>query len=111
MTEQQEQQPINKVVVTPEDAKAAFEFWNQFNIPPMDGLKEAFERFQNNPTFENQDHLKMMVTKAIATTDHECFKDETFKKVAEECAEVSYHMEFQRNLEETIGVTEEEIKK
>lgn len=99
-----------KVVVTPDDAKAAFEFWHQFNVEPMPGLKEAFEKFQNDPTYENQQHLKLMVCKAIATTDHECFKDETFQKVAEECGEVAYDMEFDRNFEEVVAVPAEEVK-
>lgn len=101
-------QPVEKkVVVTPEDSKAAFEFWNQFNVPPMPGLKEAFEKFQREPTYDNQEYLKLMVCKAIATTDHECFKDETFLKVAEECAEVTYDMEFDRNFVEVVGIDEE----
>lgn len=102
-----EEQVESKVIVTPEDAKAAFEFWHQFNVPPMAGLKEAFEKFQATPTFENQEHLKLMVCKAIATTDHECFKDETFQKVAEECNEVAYDMAFERDFEETVAVDEE----
>lgn len=102
MTEQVVQE--NKVVVTPEDAKAAFEFWHQFQVPVMPGLKEAFEKFQADPTFDNQQHLKLMVCKAVATTEHDCFKDETFKKVAEECAEVAYDMEFDRDFEEAVAV-------
>lgn len=105
------EQPAEKrVVVTAEDSKAAFEFWNQFNIPVMPGLKEAFDKFQAEPTYENQDHLKLMVCKAIATTEHECFKDETFQKVVEECAEVSYDMAFDRDFEETVAVIEEDKK-
>lgn len=99
--------PENKVVVTPDDAKAAFEFWNQFDVPPMPGLKEAFDKFCAEPTFPNQEHLKLMVCKAISQTDHQCFKDETFAKVAEECSEVSYDMEFDRNFEEVVAVDEE----
>jgi hypothetical protein len=92
-----------KVVVTPEDAAAAFEFWKQFNIPPMPGLPEAFDAFCKNPTFENQENLKYMVCKAIATTQHECFTEESFAKVAEECAETAYELGFKRDFESTIG--------
>lgn len=92
-----------KVVVTAEDAAAAFEFWKQFNIPPMPGLQDAFDAFCKNPTFDNQEHLKYMVCKAIATTDHECFTEESFTKVAEECAETAYELGFKRDFENTIG--------
>lgn len=111
MSETPNKQQEQKVVVTPEDAKAAFEFWHQFNVPVMPGLKEAFEDFQKNPTFANQEYLKLMVCKAIATTDHECFKDETFQKVSEECGEVAYHMEFDRQLENTLAVDQSEENK
>lgn len=97
----------NKVVVTPEDAKAAFEFWHQFNVPVMPGLQEAFDKFTKEPTFENQNYLKLMLCKAIATTDHECFKDETFQKVAEECSDIAYSMAFDRDFEEAVTVSEE----
>lgn len=99
-----------KVVITPEDAKAAFQFWKEFDVPVMAGLQEAFEAFQANPTLENQERLKYFVTTAVATTDHECFKDETFAKVAEECAAVSYNMQFDQQFEETVTVTEEGSK-
>lgn len=97
------QQNEEKVVITPEDAMAAFEFWKQFDIPVMPGLSEAFDAFCKNPTVENQNNLKYLVCKAIATTDHECFTEETFKKVGEECGEVAYELGFSRDLENTIG--------
>lgn len=97
-------EPENKVVITAEDAKAAFQFWKEFDVPVMDGLKEAFDAFQADPTYRNQQRLKLMVTKAVATTDHECFKDETFQKVAEECAAVSYDMQFDQQFEEEVAV-------
>lgn len=96
-------EPEKKVVITPEDAKAAMEFWTHFNVPFMPGLKEAFEAFINEPTYENQQYLKYISTKAIATTDHEAFKDETFQEVAAECGDVSYEMEFDREFEQVIG--------
>jgi hypothetical protein len=96
-------QQQRKVVITPEDATAAFEFWKQFNITPIPGLAEAFDAFCNQPTFENQENLKYMVCKAIATTQHECFTEENFAKVAEECAETAYEMGFKRDFENTIG--------
>jgi len=94
---------LKEVVISPDDAKAAFEFWPQFNVPPMEGLKEAFQQFQNDPTLENQNYLKYMVTKAIATTQHEAFLDPTFEKVRSECADVSYEMAFDRDFQNIIG--------
>lgn len=93
----------DKVVITPDDAMAAFEFWKQFDIPVMAGLSEAFDQFCKNPSVETQTNLKYLVCKAIATTDHECFTDDTFKKVAEECAECAYELGFEKDFENTVG--------
>lgn len=95
-----------KLVITPEDAKAAFEFWDQFEVPVMPGLREAFEKFQTEPTVENQEYLKFMICKAVSTTDHEAFKEETFVKVVEECAEVAYDMGFNREFEKLVTTEE-----
>ncbi len=96
-----------EVVVTPEDCAAAFDFWKHFNVPVMPGLGEAFKTFMDDPTVENQDRLKHMVTKAIAETKHEAFEDPLFTRIREECADVSYAMEFDRQLEEALTKNEE----
>lgn len=105
MSEQKDKVEENpkKVVITPDDAKAAFEFWNQYEVPVMPGLKEAFDKFCGDPTYENQEHLKYMVTKAVSTTDHEAFKDETFSKITEQCGETAYDMGFERDFVEVVG--------
>lgn len=107
MTKENElQEAEKKVAITPDDAKAAMAFWDHFNVPFMPGLKEAFETFMATPTYENQQYLKYMSCKAIATTDHEAFKDETFKDVASECSDISYNMEFDRELEQALSEKE-----
>lgn len=106
--EEQTAEDKRKVVISPEDCRAALEFWKHFDIPVPEGLKKAFDTFCTDPTFENQEEVKYFVTTAISSSDHQAFKDEMFSKVREECAQVSYDMAFNRELEETL--TTEEVR-
>jgi hypothetical protein len=101
------QENDKKVLISPDDAKAAFQFFPEFGIPEMPGLKEAFDRFIASPTVENQDYLKYMLTKAISTTDHESFTDPSFKPIREECSRVAYEMGFDHDFEEVVGEEKE----
>jgi len=103
MSNENQNENEKKVVITPDDAKAAFEFWNQYDVPVIPGLKEAFDRFCTSPTFDNQEALKYLVMKSIVTTDHEAFKDESFKPVLSECRDVYYEMNFEKDFENIIG--------
>lgn len=93
-----------KVVISPEDVNAALDFWRHFNIPITPGLLAAFTNFSTDISFENQELVKFEVCKAISETDHEAFKDDMFSKIVEECAGVTYEMQFDKDLEETVAV-------
>lgn len=95
-----------KIVITKEDVQSAMEFWKHFNIPVKPELKQAFDRFCENPTFENQEAIKFFVTTDISTNEHPAFKDEMFDKIREECEKVSYEMAFSRDLENVLVVEE-----
>ena len=100
-------QEVNrKVVITPEDVAGAAEFWPQFEVPLPPDLKLAFDRFCAEPTLANQDELKLQLTKAVATTDHDAFNDEMFKEIVEECRNVTYDMSFDKTLEEQLTTEE-----
>jgi hypothetical protein len=97
---------VNKVVISPDDCNAALDFWRHFNIPIGVELQTAMDSFAADPSFENQQRVKLEVTKAISTTDHEAFRDDMFKKIVEECATVSYHMQFDKDIEAVLKVEE-----
>ena len=106
MTEKNEnalQEVQKKVVITPEDVSGAAEFWTHFEVPMPKELKDAFETFKNNPSVETQDAVKLQICKAIGYTDHEAFNDEMFKEIVAECRDTVYDMEFDQNLEKTLG--------
>jgi len=109
-TENNSLQEVSRTVaITPEDCSGAAEFWPHFSIPMPPELKEAFAKFAENPSFENQNVVKLQVCKAIGYTDHEAFNDEMFKEIVEECRNVTYDMGFDSALENTLG-TEEDTK-
>lgn len=95
-----------KVVISPEDCNAALDFWRHFNIPIPEQFQKAMDDFSKSPTFENQQAVKLEICRAISTTDHEAFKDELFKKIVEECGNVTFQMQFDRDLEEEVTVKE-----
>ena len=95
------------VVITPEDCIAALDFWRHFNIPIPTALQDAFDSFSKDPVFLNQEKVKLEICRAISETDHEAFKDEMFKKIVEECAGVTFDMQFDKDLEKTLSVEKE----
>lgn len=97
----------NKVVISPEDCNAALDFWRHFDIPIGAGLQAAMDDFAKDPSFENQNKVKLEVCRAISETDHEAFKDEMFKKIAEECSGVTFDMQFDKDFETTVAVKTE----
>jgi hypothetical protein len=93
----------SKVTVTPEECRAALDFWTHFKIPAPQSLVDAIERFSQNPTLENQDIMKLEICKSIAETDHEAFKDQMFQQIVQECAGVSFEMQFDKDVEKTLS--------
>lgn len=93
-----------KIVISPEDCNAALDFWRHFEIPIADPLQAAIDLFAKDPSFENQNLVKLEVCRAISTTEHPAFKDEMFKKIAEECAGVTFDMQFDKDFETTVSV-------
>ncbi len=101
------QEVSRKVVITPEDCSGAADFWTHFEVPMPEELKNAFKRFAENPSIETQDEVKMEVCRAIGYTDHDAFNDEMFKEIVEECRNVTYDMQFDKNLTETLTTSED----
>ena len=87
MSENQEnnalQEVSRKVVITPEDCQGAAEFWTHFEVPMPEELKLAFDTFAADPTFENQDKIRLTIARAIAYTPHDAFRDHDLGHIAE----------------------------
>lgn len=90
------------VLVSGEDCLSALDFWRHFNIEIPANLQAAVDAFSKDPTFENQEKVKLEVCKAISETQHEAFKDEMFSRIVEECAGVTFDMQFDTDLEDTL---------
>ena len=91
------------VAITPDDCGGAADFWTHFEIPMPVELKDAFANFAKDPSYANQQVVKLEICKAIGHTEHEAFKDEMFNEIVEECKNVSYDMGFDNALESTLG--------
>lgn len=96
-----------EVVISPEDCNAALDFWRHFNIPIPAALQSALDDFAASPDFPNQQKVKLEICRAISTTDHEAFKDDMFSKIVEECAGVTFEMQFDKDFESTVTVPED----
>jgi hypothetical protein len=70
-------------------------------------LKAAFEKFEKEPTFENQQEIKLQICRAIGYTEHDAFKDKMFKEIVEECRGVAYNLSFDKSLEATLDKEED----
>ena len=100
-------QEVSKtVVITPEDCSGGADFWTHFEVLMPVELKEAFDRFAKDPSFDNQCSVKLQICKAIGYTEHEAFQDEMFKEIVEECRNITYDMGFDSALESTLGTEE-----
>lgn len=100
------QEVVKKVAINVEDCTGAAEFWKHFNVDMIPELKVAFEKFATDPSFENQQEIKLAVCKAIGYTEHEAFRDEMFKEIVEECKGVVYDLSFDKSLEATLDKEE-----
>jgi hypothetical protein len=106
MSDQQEKKTSiekeQKVVISPEDCNAALDFWRHFNIPIPADFQTALDAFAADPSFINQERVKLEVCRAISTSQHEAFKDDMFSKIVEECEGVSFEMQFDKDFEATV---------
>lgn len=91
-----------KVVISAEDCNAALDFWRHFNIPIPPELQASFDLFAKDPSYVNQQGVKLNICKAISESSHEAFKDDMFSKILEECSGVTYEMQFDKELEDTV---------
>ena len=91
------------VVISPEDCNAALDFWRHFDIPITPSFQAAMDTFAKDPSFDNQCKVKLEVSRAISITDHEAFKDEMFQRIADECSNIVFEMEFDQDFETTVA--------
>jgi hypothetical protein len=103
---QKDLEKATEVVITADDCNAALDFWRHFNIPIPAMLETAMSAFSADPSYANQEEVKMQVCKAIADSQHEAFKDDMFSKIVEECKTISFDMSFDKDLEATLAEKE-----
>lgn len=95
-------EPSQEVVITPNDCRAAYAFWEFFGIEPPEGLTRAVDNFTKTPTFENQQEFKFQLFHAVTSTDHPILKDDLFSKIMSHLAEETDVMQFDREIKNTL---------
>lgn len=92
-----------KIVINEKDAEAILKFHEFFNIPMVPGLEEAVKEFIASPTFENQQKVKLFVCKDIFENPHEGFQDPMWDIPKENAKNISFELEFDKNVKEVLG--------
>ena len=95
------------VVISPEDCNAVLDFWHHFSIPVPEELQAAISAFAEDASLANQNSVRLEISKAIVNSDHEAFKEDMFQKIVEECAGVTFDMQFDKELEKTLTIDKE----
>lgn len=106
--EQQEErflvvEPLKEVTIEGDDAVAVLEFFKAFDAVAPQALVDAAESFKVNPTPETQNVFRVELCRALLEGKEPVFQDEVFKLINQNTAQVVYHHEFNKQLEETLA--------
>ena len=108
MSDNEEKNDIDQAVtVTPDDIRAALEFWTHFEIPKIPELDQALALFEAEQSYKNQKAVLLALTKAVAFTDHPAFQDEIFQKIIPACKEKFADVAFDQEIEQLLSSTDQ----
>jgi hypothetical protein len=101
-TELESESSKNKVVLTPEDVQASYEFFTIYNIKTQPELKQSVDAFVKEPTFLNQNKFKLELAKALSQSQNEILLDPSFAPIRQACEEAVYRLQFEKDLIEEL---------
>lgn len=101
----------NKVTCSAEDCDNFLNYEKHFKVPLGKDFEEALAKFRKDPSFENQNEMKLHACKWILTCRHESFKDPLWDTPKKTATKEMYDLQFEKDLkdllvEETIGDVE-----
>lgn len=105
-----EEQSVEKtsdksIYVAQEDIDAITRFFKHFKFVTSKEFDSAVEAFQANPTLETQKNLRFNIAKeCLRTKGQNELIDDLFKNVVTTSDKISYDIQFEKDLEEVIGV-------
>lgn len=92
-----------KVAINAGDCEECEKFFQYFNVPMPEELKNALEAFKSDPTVENQDKVKLNIAKTMIESEHEIFKDRIFEKLMPEIKESYDAILFEKEFEDHLS--------
>ena len=98
--------PLETIVVQEEDFTNVENFYKHFNISMPSSLSEEIANFRKNPSsysLDQQQKFKEELCRAICSSDHELLTDDLFKVVVDNCKDVWFNAQFDRDIEETFS--------
>jgi len=105
MSEEVKATESNDIHVSKEDVDAIDKFFKHFKFPTSKEFNDAKLRFNVQPTLESQREFRFQLTKEISRLKGQNeMIDDLFKNVMETSDKISYDMQFDKDLEEIIGV-------
>ena len=101
----------NKIAISAEDCANVKKYCNHFGVPITEGLDKALDEFSKNPTFQNQQEVKLEICKWILEGNHESFKDSLWDAPKKASEEVVFDLQFDRDLREELTQNDNETPK
>ena len=96
-----------QVVLDLKDTEVVEKFFTFFEIDMPDYLQEALAAFNKDQSLDNQNRMKLAITKSIEDRREKFLEiDEIFEPVVGACGETAYNMQFDKDLKEVLGSEE-----
>lgn len=93
---------LDELLITPEDVQSAVDFYDFFDIPMCQELKENIELFKKKPDVDTQNRIKFLLLRDANESFHDVFKDPMFAEIVNECKTASYEMGFDLHLDDIL---------
>jgi len=97
-----------EIFIADTDIQHIEKFFDHFKVTMPEELIKAIAEFRTNQTSETQRDLRFKLAKAmIVVKGKNELLDEVFEKVFDCTTEISYNLQFEKDLEEIIGSTDQ----
>lgn len=112
MSEENKEETKNPIYVAQEDIDAITRFFKHFKFETSIEFKDAVKAFEENKTLETQKNLRFNIAKeCIRMKGVSELVDDLFKNVVTTSDKFRYDVQFEKDLEDIIGVTPDQVSK
>lgn len=97
-----------KVPVNEEDCDNVRNYAINFGVPLSPELEAAMKKFEENQTYENHNEFKLEVCKWLMSSEHESFQDPLWDHPKEAAKDITFDLQFDKDLEAELSDDNEE---